>query len=67
MIFYQMKTKEIIKKLESEGWVFSAVIIWLGNALTLLIALPLLTRVTPLMTAFGWVLNRMGRLLVAFG
>lgn len=52
--------------LESEGWVFSAVIIWLGNASTLLIALPLLTRVVPLATAFGWVLGRLSRLLGAF-
>ena len=52
--------------LESEGWVFSAVIIWLGNALTLLIALPLLTRVIPLLTAWGWVFNRVGRILTAF-
>lgn len=51
--------------LESEGWVFSAVIIWLGNALTLLIALPLLTRVVPLMTAFAWVFGRVGRILSA--
>ena len=52
--------------LESEGWVFSAVVIWLGNALTLLIALPLLTRVMPLMKALGWAVNRIGRVLSAF-
>jgi len=46
--------------------VFSAVVIWLGNALTLLIALPLLTPVMPLMKALGWAVNRIGRVLSAF-
>ncbi len=49
--------------LEGEGWVFSAVIIWLGNALGLLVAVPLLTRTVPLATAFGWALDRTGRFL----
>ena len=49
--------------LEGEGWVFSAVFIWLGNALVLLIALPLLTRVVSLVTAFSWAADRTGRVL----
>jgi len=49
--------------LDSEGWFLSTMIIWLGNALTLLIALPLLTRVSTLMTAFGWAFQRTGRFL----
>lgn len=53
--------------LESEGWVFSAVVIWLGNVLTLLAALALITRVVSLLTALGWVLQRTGRVLSGLG
>ncbi len=49
--------------LESEGWLFSAVIIWLGNALTLLVALPLLTQAIPLMKVLLMVSQRMTRII----
>ena len=49
--------------LAAEGWVFSAMIIWLGNILVLLLAVPLLTRVVTLSTVFSWSLDRTGRFL----
>jgi hypothetical protein len=48
--------------LESEGWVFSAVFIWLGNATVLLVALPALTRVMPLWSALTLAMDRIGRM-----
>ncbi len=38
----------------SQGWLFSMVIIFLGNALVLLLAVPLLTGRVELAQAFGW-------------
>lgn len=49
--------------LDREGWIFSAMVIWLGNVLGLLLALPLLTRIVPLSTALGWAFDRTGRFL----
>lgn len=49
--------------LESEGWVFSAVIIWLGNATVLLISLPLLTHIMPLRAAVRLAIDHIGQVL----
>ncbi len=38
----------------SQGWLFSFVVIWLGNVLLLLVSIPLLTEQVSLGTAFGW-------------
>ena len=38
-----------------QGYLFSAVVIWLGNVLVLLIGLPLLTAKVDLITTFGWI------------
>jgi len=38
-----------------QGYLFSAVVIWLGNVLVLLIGLPLLTSKVDLLTTFGWI------------
>src|SRR6058998_937013 len=53
-----------------QGYLFSAVIIWLGNATLLLLGVPLVTSRVGLLTALGWclestgeVLHRLGRLL----
>lgn len=46
------------------GWFLSAVVIWLGNVLVLLLTLPLLTRRVALTTALGWMVERTGRFLV---
>ena len=54
----------------SQGWIFSAVIIFLGNISILLIGLPLLTGNVTILGAMGWwlrdsgaVLHRLSRLL----
>ncbi len=49
--------------LDVEGWIVSGVVIWLGNALTLLMTLPLLTGRVGLWTALGWWVDRTGRFL----
>lgn len=38
-----------------QGYLFSAVVIWLGNVLVLLIGLPLLTSKVDLLTTLGWI------------
>lgn len=49
--------------IETEGWFLSAVVIWLGNVLVLLLTLPLLTQSVGLGTALGWMVDRAGRFL----
>jgi len=53
-----------------QGYLFSAVVIWLGNATLLLLGVPLVTSRVGLLTALGWclectgeVLHRLGRVL----
>ena len=53
----------------SQGYLFSAVIIFLGNVLVLLVGVPLLTNKVSVWNAFGWwfeytglILHRLGRL-----
>jgi len=53
-----------------QGYLFSGVVIWLGNATLLLLGVPLVTSRVGLLTALGWclestgeVLHRLGRLL----
>lgn len=48
----------------AEGWFLSAVVIWLGNVLVLLVTLPLLTQRVTLFTALRWMSERTGRFLV---
>lgn len=50
-----------------EGRIFSAVIIWLGNILVLLIAVPLLTGKVTLLAAFALALERTGQVIAAVG
>lgn len=54
----------------SQGWLFSAVVIFLGNVFVLLVGIPLLAAKVDLTTALGWwlectelVVHRLGRLL----
>lgn len=47
----------------AEGWFLSAVVIWLGNVLVLLLTLPLLTGRVTLLTALVWTFERTGRFL----
>ena len=46
-----------------QGWLFSGVVIWLGNMLVLLIGLPLLTSGVRLSEAFAWWLDGIARVL----
>lgn len=50
----------------SQGYLFSAVIIFLGNICTLLVGLPLLTAKVTVATTFGWWLQESGAVLVRF-
>jgi len=47
----------------SQGYLFSAVVIFLGNVLVLLIGLPLLTAKVNLLEMFGWWLENTGQIL----
>lgn len=53
--------------LEVEGWLVSGLLIWLGNALTLLLTLPLLTGQMGWIAAVGLWLDRTGRFLSWLG
>ena len=46
-----------------QGYVFSGVVIWLGNILVLLVGIPLLTARVSLLDTFGWWLNGTARVL----
>jgi hypothetical protein len=47
----------------SQGYLFSAVIIFLGNAAVLLLGVPLLTRQVGVLDSLGWALECTGRVL----
>jgi hypothetical protein len=51
----------------SQGYLFSAVIIFLGNILVLLVAIPLLTNTVSVWNAFGWWLEQTGLILHRIG
>jgi hypothetical protein len=51
----------------SQGYVFSAVVIFLGNVLVLMVAVPLLTGRTGLLTVLGWWMQDTGGILRRFG
>jgi len=72
--FHVTLTAHILKSqqsdITSQGYVFSAVVIFLGNVLVLLIGIPLLTAKVDLTTMLGWwlentgsVVHRLGKLL----
>lgn len=72
--FHVTLTWHILKTQQSDltqhGYMFSFVVIWLGNVGVLLVGVPLLAARVDLMTALGWfleatgeVLHRLGRLL----
>ena len=50
-----------------QGYLFSAVVIFLGNALVLLIGIPLLTARVDLMKMFGWWLQNTSELVHRIG
>jgi hypothetical protein len=53
--------------LAGQGYFFSAVIIWLGNVLGLLIGLSVLTAQVGVLTALGWGVEDTGRTIQALG
>jgi hypothetical protein len=57
---YILRTRQ--SDITSQGYLFSGVIIWLGNALVLLMGIPLVTGTTGMMEAFGCWLRETGRL-----
>ena len=48
----------------SQGWLFSGVVIFLGNILVLLIGIPMVMPGVSALTAMGWWLQATGRVLV---
>ena len=50
-----------------EGRIFSAVVIWLGNVLVLLVGLPSLASGTGIASAFSMAIERTGRVIAALG
>lgn len=65
--FHLTLTWEILKTRQSDitgqGYLFSGVVIWLGNVLVLLLGIPLLTGQGRLLTVLGWWLEATGALL----
>lgn len=51
----------------SQGYVFSASVIWLGNAVVLLLAVAGLTGQVGVLTALGWAARETGRILARLG
>ena len=60
-----LKTRQ--SDITSQGYLFSAVIIFLGNILVLLVALPLLTGQANLLSVFGLWLEATGTVLRKIG
>jgi hypothetical protein len=65
--FHLTLTWEILKTQQSDitgqGYLFSGVVIWLGNVLVLLLGIPLLTGQGRLLTVLGWWMEATGALL----
>jgi hypothetical protein len=47
----------------SQGWLFSAVVIFLGNVCVLLFGIPVLTQKVAILDALGWWAEGIGRIL----
>ena len=69
--FHVTLTAHILKTqqsdITSQGYLFSAVVIFLGNALVLLIGIPLLTAKLDLTTMLGWWLENTGQVIHEVG
>jgi len=69
--FHVTLTAHVLKTqqtdITSQGYLFSAVIIFLGNVLVLLLGLPLLTAKVDLTTALGWWLEFTGEIVHRIG
>jgi len=58
---HTLKTQQ--SDITSQGYLFSAVVIFLGNVLVLLVGLPLLTAKVDLTTMLGWWLENTGKVI----
>ncbi len=61
LTWHVLKTRQ--SDITSQGWLFSAVIIFLGNVCVLLFGVPLLTTKVGLLNALGWWLEGTGQVL----
>jgi len=61
LTFHVLRTRQ--SDITQQGCLFSAVVIFLGNAAVLLLGVPLLTERVSLLNAFGWVLECTGQVL----
>ena len=65
LTWHILKTRQ--SDITSQGYLFSAVIIFLGNVLVLLIGIPLLTARVDLITMLGWWFKNTGELVHRLG
>jgi hypothetical protein len=69
--FHVTLTAHVLRTRQSDisgqGYVFSAVLIFLGNVLVLMVAVPLLTGRTGLLTVLGWWMRDTGSILRRLG
>jgi hypothetical protein len=69
--FHVTLTAHVLRTRQSDisgqGYVFSAVVIFLGNVLVLMVAVPLLTGRTGLLTVLGWWMRDTGSILRRLG
>jgi len=62
LTWHVLKTRQ--SDITSQGWLFSAVIVFLGNVCVLLFGVPLLTTEVGLLNALGWWLEGTGQVLL---
>jgi len=65
LTWHVLKTRQ--SDITQQGYLFSAVVIWLGNVGVLLLGVPLVTARVDLLTALGWCLEATGGVLHRFG
>jgi len=65
LTFHILRTKQ--SDITSQGWFFSAVIIFLGNLVVLLIGIPMLTPTVTVPSSLGWWLQESGLLYTRLG
>lgn len=62
LTWHILQTKQ--SDISSHGWIFSTVIIFLGNSAVLLLGLPFLTAKTSVLTVLGWWMQESGAVVV---
>ena len=61
LTWHALKTRQ--SDITSQGWLFSAVVIFLGNVMVLLLGIPLLTAKVGILNSLGWWFERTGQVL----